>query len=340
MRREQRRAGVVLATVLAGTLVLAGCGGDDEPGAAPGTTTTTTTSEGGVEEPMSTSTDASAPSTRDVVPTAEPTTAGPTTTPQPTTAEPPTPTPTTGPTQTPAPTSATPPAPRPTATPTAPDVTALVRAWRGVDVEAFATERRVVALTFDGGASDTAVADILATLDREDVVATFFVTGSFARSYPESVRAIARAGHPVGNHSDTHPSFPDSTDEQIRAELRAADGSISALTGHPTAPLFRFPFGDRTSLDIEVVNDAGYVPIRWTADTLGWKGTSEGITTAVVRDRVLSTLRPGQVVLMHVGAHPDDGSTLDADALPGMIEDLRSRGYGFVTLPDLLAEGP
>ncbi|WP_122260513.1 polysaccharide deacetylase family protein [Ornithinimicrobium cerasi] len=300
MRRQQRRAGVVLAAVFVGTLVLAGCGGDDDPGAAPGTTTTTTTSAGGAEEPVSTSTDASASSTRDVATSAEPT----------------------------------------TATPTTPDVSALVRAWRGVDVEAFATERRVVALTFDGGASDTAVADILATLDREDVVATFFVTGSFARSYPESVRAIVRAGHPVGNHSDTHPSFPDSTDEEIRAELRAADGSISALTGHPTAPLFRFPFGDRTSLDIEVVNDAGYVPIRWTADTLGWKGTSGGITTAVVRDRVLSTLRPGQVVLMHVGAHPDDGSTLDADALPGMIEDLRSRGYGFVTLPDLLAEGP
>ena len=215
-----------------------------------------------------------------------------------------------------------------------------MRAWGGQDVEAFDTDRKVVALTFDGGASDTAVDDILATLDSEDVPATFFVTGSFARSYPDSVRAIARAGHPVGNHSDTHASFPESTNEEIRAELRAAETSISALTGRTTAPLFRFPFGDRTPLDIEVVNGAGYIPIRWTADTLGWKGTSGGITTAVVRERVLSTLRPGQVVLMHVGANPQDGSTLDADALSGMIDDLRARGYGFVTVPDLLADTP
>ncbi len=150
---------------------------------------------------------------------------------------------------------------------------------------------------------------------------------------------MAEAGHPVGNHSDTHPSFPDSTNEQIRAELAAAEASVSALTGATTRPLFRFPFGDRTPLDIEVVNQAGYVPVRWTVDTLGWQGTSEGITAAVVRQRVLDTLRPGQIVLMHVGAHPQDGSTLDADALPRLIDDLQERGYGFVTVPELLAEG-
>jgi peptidoglycan-N-acetylglucosamine deacetylase len=150
------------------------------------------------------------------------------------------------------------------------------------------------------------------------------------------VRDIAAAGHPVGNHSDTHPSFPDSTNEEIRTELARADASISALTGEPTAPLFRFPFGDRTPLDIQVVNDAGYIPFRWTVDTLGWQGTDEGITVATVRDRVLDTLQPGQIVLMHVGAHPDDGSTLDADALPGMVGDLRERGYDFVTIPEML----
>ena len=66
-------------------------------------------------------------------------------------------------------------------------------------------------------------------------------------------------------------------------------------------------------------------------------GTSEGITTAIVRQRVLDRLQPGAIVLMHVGAHPTDGSTLDADALQGMITDLRARGYGFATVSSLLA---
>lgn len=189
-----------------------------------------------------------------------------------------------------------------------------------------------MALTFDGGASDTAVRSILGTLDGYDVPATFFVTGQFARAYPTAVQAMAAAGHPVGNHSDTHPYFSASTNEVIRQELAAAEDSITPLTGHTTKPLFRFPYGDRTALDIAVVNGAGYVPFRWTVDTLGWKGTSGGMTANMVCQRVLASARAGQIVLMHVGANPDDGTTLDADALPCIIEGLAGRGFGFTDL--------
>lgn len=275
-----------------------------------------------------------------VAPSSSPPTASPTppvpspTSPAPTTAAPtaPEPSPTTARPTTPAP---IPPPPAPTTTkPTTPapvPTATLPAGWAGVDWEVLPTSRKVVALTFDGGASNTAVASILATLREEEVRATFFVTGQFARTYPDSVRAMA-VGHPVGNHSDTHPYFSTSTNVVIRAELAAAEASISPLTGRTTKPLFRFPYGDRTSLDISVVNGAGYIPFRWTVDTLGWKGTSGGITAAIVCDRVLDTARPGQIVLMHVGAHPTDGSTLDADALPCIITGLRERGYGFVNL--------
>lgn len=263
------------------------------------------------------------PSATPATPTREPSEPEASTTPAPVTTAPrPTPTATRSPTPTPT--------PSPTATPD------LVGLWAGQDIEAFATTRRVVALTFDGGASADAVPQILATLRSAGVPATFFVTGDFARRYPAEVRAIAAAGYPVGNHSDTHPYFSRITDDQIRTELVAADRSITALTGRATAPVFRFPFGDRTPYDIGVVNDNGYIPIRWTVDTLGWKGTSGGITAAIVRQRVLDALRPGEIVLMHVGANPDDGSTLDADALPAIIRALRDRGYGFATIPDLL----
>ena len=47
---------------------------------------------------------------------------------------------------------------------------------------------------------------------------------------------------------------------------------------------------------------------------------------------MLDDLRPGQVVLMHVGSNPDDGTTLDADALPMVISRIRAAGYGFVDL--------
>ncbi len=214
----------------------------------------------------------------------------------------------------------------------------LVEKWRGQDIEVFPTTRRVVALTFDGGGDNTAVSRILSTLRNNGVPATFFVTGDFARDFPNDVRAMAAGGHPVGNHSNTHPYFSQITDAAIRSELSLADSAISGLTGKSTKPLFRFPFGDRTSYDIQVVNNAGYIPIRWTIDTLGWKGVTEGYTAAVVRQRVLDGLRPGAILLMHVGAHPQDRSTPDADALQRIIDDLRARGYTFATVSDLLKE--
>jgi peptidoglycan/xylan/chitin deacetylase (PgdA/CDA1 family) len=208
--------------------------------------------------------------------------------------------------------------------------------WDGTDWESFPTTRSVVALTFDGGASDAGLTSILDTLDRYDATASFFVTGQFARAYPTSVRAMAADGYPVGNHSDTHPYFSQLTNEEIRLELARAEAAIWPLTGRSTMPYFRFPYGDRTPLDVDVVNDLGYVPFRWTVDTLGWQGTSGGITASIVCQRVLNTAKPGQIVLMHVGSNPDDGTTLDADALPCIIEGLRARGYGFVTLEALL----
>jgi peptidoglycan/xylan/chitin deacetylase (PgdA/CDA1 family) len=51
---------------------------------------------------------------------------------------------------------------------------------------------------------------------------------------------------------------------------------------------------------------------------------------------VLANLQPGEIVLMHVGSNPDDDSTLDADALPTIISELRARGFSFVTVAQFM----
>jgi peptidoglycan/xylan/chitin deacetylase (PgdA/CDA1 family) len=56
----------------------------------------------------------------------------------------------------------------------------------------------------------------------------------------------------------------------------------------------------------------------------------QSVTT--VTSRALAHLEPGEIILMHTGANPNDHSTLDADALPGIIKAIRARGYRFVTL--------
>jgi peptidoglycan/xylan/chitin deacetylase (PgdA/CDA1 family) len=193
----------------------------------------------------------------------------------------------------------------------------------------------VVALTFDAGANADGLSSILATLKAEQVTATFFLTGNFVRAFPDPSRAVVARGHRLGNHSVTHPHFPSLTTSQIRTEVRDAEADIRARAGADPRPFFRFPYGDRDARTIAAINDLGYVAVRWTVDTLGWQG-EESMSASKVVARVLDTAQPGQIVLMHVGSHPQDRSTLDADALPDVIAGLRQRGYSFVTLDALL----
>ncbi|HEU4349928.1 MAG TPA: polysaccharide deacetylase family protein [Actinoplanes sp.] len=208
-------------------------------------------------------------------------------------------------------------------------------ALAGQDLERLPTSRPVVALTFDAGANGDGLASVLATLRREGVPATFFLTGDFARRFPARCAEIAAAGHRLGNHSVDHPHFTALSDQAIRDQVAGAEQAIRAGAGRDPRPLFRFPYGDRDQRTIRAVNAAGYVAVRWTVDSLGWKGTSGGMSAAAVTTRVLGALRPGEIVLMHVGSNPDDHTTLDADALPSVIARIRAAGYGFVTLDAL-----
>jgi peptidoglycan-N-acetylglucosamine deacetylase len=226
----------------------------------------------------------------------------------------------------------------PSQTRPAPGTSAPYPAWlRGKDVERIPTSSKIIALTFDAGSSNAGVAAILEALAAGHVSATFFLTGDFVRRYPSDARRIAAAGHRLGNHSINHPHFPALTDAQIGAQLSSAGTAIRTTTGRSPAPLFRFPYGDRDTRTIAAVNAAGYVAVRWTVDSLGWQGTMNGTRGPdFVNDRILAAAVPGGIVLMHVGAHPTDHSTLDADALPAVISGLRAQGYRFVTLDALL----
>ena len=198
----------------------------------------------------------------------------------------------------------------------------------------------VVALTFDAGANDAGMPSILHTLRRFHVAATFFMTGDFARTYPAVAHEIAADGFRIGNHTMTHTYLTHTSDAGVRWEIGAAARAITKATGQNPAPLFRFPYGDEDARTIAIANRLGYVTVSWTVDTLGWEGASAGITVSEVASRVLAALRPGEIVLMHVGSSPD-GSTLDAHALPQVIRELQTRGYSFVTLDALVGRtGP
>jgi peptidoglycan/xylan/chitin deacetylase (PgdA/CDA1 family) len=197
------------------------------------------------------------------------------------------------------------------------------------------TNRRVVALTFDAGANNAGAPKILPVLARDRVTGTFFMTGRWAQLYPGWARQIA-AHYPIANHTFDHRDVLGLTLPEVRNEVLSASSSIDAATGRPPIQLFRFPYGSMNGATLGVVNNTGYSAIGWTVDTLGWEGTVMGQSVASVTSRALDHLQPGEIILMHVGSVPADNSTLDADALPGIIRAIRARGYQFVTLNQYL----
>ena len=62
-----------------------------------------------------------------------------------------------------------------------------------------------IALTYDDGPNDVATERLLEVLARNNTRATFFLIGRYVQQRPAIARAIAAAGHLIGNHTMTHP---------------------------------------------------------------------------------------------------------------------------------------
>jgi peptidoglycan/xylan/chitin deacetylase (PgdA/CDA1 family) len=205
----------------------------------------------------------------------------------------------------------------------------------GAEWDRLPTTRPVVALTFDAGGDDAGAAKILPTLRGAGIPATFFITGRFALTFPEIVRDIAST-YAIGNHTYDHRDLTKLAAGAAAAEVTSGAAILRQVTGRDPLPLFRFPFGAENDRLRALVNRLGYGDIRWTVDTLGWMGTSGGQSASSALSRVLADAAPGEIVLLHLGAHPKDHSTIDADALGAIIAALRARGYTFVSLDQFL----
>lgn len=185
-----------------------------------------------------------------------------------------------------------------------------------------------VALTFDAAYDDAPLPRILQALENRGYRATFFLTGGFAERFPKSVKRISDAGMEIGNHSWSHPSFTKLSEAQIDRELHRTNDLLKKITGQEPN-LFRPPFGARDDRVRRLVAEEGFSTIYWALDS--WDSVRKGITAKEVADRVLSRVRPGDVVLMHIG------SAASAEALPFILKDLDERGLRVVPVSDLMA---
>jgi polysaccharide deacetylase family sporulation protein PdaB len=191
------------------------------------------------------------------------------------------------------------------------------------------TQRKVVALTFDDGPDPQYTPLILETLHQNGVPATFFVLGSQADKHPRVMRWIEKAGHEIGNHGYHHLDLNKLTEREIYDEIKRAEQSIYRTTG-VLPQYYRPPAGVLSHDVLNAVQSAGYDLIHWSVDPRDW---SLERTASVIANSVKKNVSSGDIVLFHDGGL-NQRQTLAA--LQDLITDLRSRGFKFVTVSQLL----
>ncbi|MDA8243056.1 MAG: polysaccharide deacetylase family protein [Elusimicrobia bacterium] len=179
------------------------------------------------------------------------------------------------------------------------------------------------ALTFDDGPGYV-TEDLLKLLAARGVKASFFMLGSSARAYPARARDVARAGHLVCSHTDTHKLWVRAAraadhEAVLEAELRRSAESIEKAAGVRPV-ILRMPNGYDRPWVRAVARRLGYTLVNWTYGS-DWTKIPEARMTA----EYVKAVRPGAILLMHDGggkAHEKDlalvGAVLDEAARKGL----------------------
>lgn len=182
-----------------------------------------------------------------------------------------------------------------------------------------------IAISFDAAWGNEETQILIDILNRYHVKTTFFVVGAWVDKYPESVKALANAGHEVCNHSNTHPHMTKLARTEMVAQMTDCNNKIKSITGiSPT--LFRPPYGDYNNALIEAAKSVNMYAIQWDVDSLDWKNP----TPKEITQRVISNVKPGSIVLFHNGAKNTP------TALPAIIENLQGQGYAIVPISQLI----
>jgi peptidoglycan-N-acetylglucosamine deacetylase len=172
----------------------------------------------------------------------------------------------------------------------------------GPVITKYSTPAKTVWLTIDDGPDPQTTPQVLALLEKYGARATFFLIGTQAAKYPNLTRMILKAGHSIGNHTQTHPkfSFWRLGPGGLAREIDGFESTLSAL-GLPAPIWFRAPVGIKNPFLHPVLAARGLRLVAWSARAYDTQiDDSEKIV-----DRIKRSIRSGAIILFHEGQRPD-----------------------------------
>lgn len=192
---------------------------------------------------------------------------------------------------------------------------------------------RALALTFDDGPDPHTTPGVLDALREAGARATFFVVAGKAEAHPELTRRMLAEGHEVGAHAERHRHAWGRSPWAAFRDPGEAARRVSGVVGRPVR-LHRPPHGGYTLATVLGQRAAGLTGAHWSVEGRDWH---PGTTPQGLRSRLGALVRPGAVIVLH-DAGP--GARVTGPGLPGLLADLRARGYRVVPLGELEGAAP
>lgn len=193
-------------------------------------------------------------------------------------------------------------------------------------------------LSFDDGPDPEYTREILDTLSKYHVPASFFDVGIQAEAYIPLVKREFTEGHEIGNHTFSHPNMAEISTKRALLEMDATRLLIECITGHTTI-MFRAPFNADSEpekmeemIPVALSRTRNYLTVGESIDPEDWQ---PGITADSIFNRIVRYQDAGNIILLH-DAGGDRSQTVKA--LPRIIQYFRNKGYTFTTVASLLGK--
>lgn len=190
-------------------------------------------------------------------------------------------------------------------------------------------EESNIALTFNISWGEEKVHDILEQLKKEDVQATFFLSGEWAERHPTIVEKITEDQHEIGMLGYRYKSYLEQDISQVQSDLILAK-EVFGKIGFEDMKLLRTPSGQFNEEVLELAKSMDFDVVHWNINPNDWEnpGTEKIVNT------VMKETTNGDVVLLHAS----DSVKQTADALEIILPGLKNKGFTFVPITELISQ--
>lgn len=191
------------------------------------------------------------------------------------------------------------------------------------------TQEKILYLTFDCGYENGNTGQILDTLKKHQVPATFFVVGTFIDSEPELIQRMVQEGHIVGNHTWHHPDMSQILDlSSFQKELEDVENAYRQITGEEMMKFYRPPQGKYSETNLKYAQTLGYQTFFWSLAYVDWYENDQPSKEEAF-EKLIGRIHPGAVVLLH------NTSDTNAQILDELLEKWEEMGYCIRPLTEL-----